>query len=130
MTWRWLKVVALGAALVLTGAPAVERGPSGGRVEVTLGADHAEARPRSGGSRSSGGYSRPSSSYSRTPSFGTPGRSSRTPSASGGYSRPSTSGGGIFGSGTPSAGDRAMSRQSGGDALSRYRELKQTAARD
>lgn len=125
MTWRWLKVVALGAALVLTGAPAVERGPSGGRVEVTLGADHAEARPRSGGSRSSGGYSRPSSSYSRTPSFGTPGRSSRTPSASGGYSRPSTSGGGIFGSGTPSAGDRAMSRQSGGDALSRYREQQQ-----
>ncbi|UEM01628.1 YjfK family protein [Skermanella rosea] len=126
MTWRWLKVVALGAALVLTGAPVPERWPSVGRVEFTLGVDHAEARPRSGGSRSSGGYSRPSSSYSRTPSFGTTSRSSRTPSASGGYSRPSTSGGGIFGSGTPSAGDRAMSRQSGGDALSRYREQQQS----
>ena len=54
MTWRWLKVVALGAALVLTGAPVPERWPSAGRVEFTLGVDHAEARPRSGGSRSSG----------------------------------------------------------------------------
>jgi hypothetical protein len=119
MIWRWLKVAALGAALVLTGVPMVEPWHFGaGQLEITAGIPSAEAR-----SSSSGGYSRPGGGGSRTPSFGSgsSGGYSRTPSTSGGYGRPSSPGGSSFSYGSRSSGDRAMSRQSGGDALSRYR---------
>src|SRR4051794_6070674 len=136
MIWRWLKVATLGAALVLTGAPTLERvdygaGEAGrlgageaGRqgavhLEITAGFPPAEAQARA---RASGGYSRPSGSVSRTPSFGSgSGGYSRTPSTSGGYARPSSPGGSTFNYGSQSSGDRSMSRQSGGDALGRYR---------
>ncbi|KJB91552.1 DUF2491 family protein [Skermanella aerolata] len=123
MIWRWLKVATLGAALVLTGAPTLERmhldtGRFGaGHLEITMDVQEAEAR-----SRSSGGYSRPSGGVSRTPSFGSGSTSrSRTPSTSGGYARPSSPGGSSFNYGSQSSGDRSLSRQSGGDALGRYR---------
>jgi hypothetical protein len=125
MIWRWLKVATLGAALVLTGAPTLERVNYGageasrqgvGHLEITASVQTAEAR-----ARSSGGYSRPSGGVSRTPSFGSGTSSSRTPSTSGGYARPSSPGGSSFNYGSQSSGDRSMSRQSGGDALGRYR---------
>ena len=113
----------LAAALVLTGAPTLELTHFGGshhdkgHFEITAGVHDAEAR-----ARSSGGYSRPSTGVSRTPSFGSGTTSrSRTPSTSGGYARPSSPGGSSFNYGSQSSGDRSMSRQSGGDALGRYR---------
>jgi hypothetical protein len=45
MIWRWLKVAALGAALVLTGVPMVEPWHFGaGQLEITAGIPSAEAR--------------------------------------------------------------------------------------
>jgi hypothetical protein len=119
MIWRWLRVATLGAALMLTGAPTLERVNLGaGRLEITTRLQQAEAQSRS---RSSGGYSRPSGGMSRTPSFGSGVSRSRTPSASGGYARPSSPGGSSFNYGSRSSGDRFMSRRSGGDAFGRYR---------